>query len=242
MPGGGDIDFEGGATPYRFGAVTKEATGVELQPSDGSDPVPGTLVPLPPSLMNFPFDLFFLDAGALNGEIVATGLATPTASDPTTDPTPSSSPDVAASVGPTPQPGVNTIDGRGFGLHWSAASSVDGGQACTYLTIDDIPESDEICGDPSLPNIAFHEVDGGGFLFGAIPRLYQVEWSIEGGMTSGSVMFATSGFENGELIPFVTPVRATEGELRVQFLDDEGVVVYDWATDLAPGVSPTSSP
>ena len=90
------------------------------------------------------------------------------------------------------------------------------------------------CGDPSLPNIAFHKVDGGGFLFGAIPRLYQVEWSIEGGMTSGSVMFATSGFENGELIPFVTPVRATEGELRVQFLDDEGVVVYDWAADLAP--------
>ena len=92
---------------FRFGAVTKEATGVELRPSDGSDPVPGTLVPLPPSLMNFPFDLFFLDAGALNGKIVATGLATPTVTP--SDPRhpgldPSSSPDAAASVGPLPSP------------------------------------------------------------------------------------------------------------------------------------------
>ncbi len=85
-------------------------------------------MPLPPSLMNFPFDLFFLDAGALNGKIVATGLPAPsvgTVGSHDATPTPSSSPDVAASVGPTPQPGVNTIDGRGFGLHWSAASTVE---------------------------------------------------------------------------------------------------------------------
>jgi hypothetical protein len=119
---------------------------------------------------------------------------------------------------------------------------VENGQACLYLTIDDIQESDEVCGDPSLPNVAFHPVEGGGLLFGAIPQPYQVEWNI-GSMTSGSVRFVTSRFEEGDLIPFVTPIRATDGELRVRFIDDEGAVVFDWATALAaPAVSPTASP
>ena len=61
-------------------------------------PVPGTLVPLPPSLMNFAFDLFFLDAGALNGKIVATGLETPTPSVTPADPTITLSP--SPDVGP----------------------------------------------------------------------------------------------------------------------------------------------
>ncbi|HEX7248304.1 MAG TPA: hypothetical protein VF351_09420, partial [Actinomycetota bacterium] len=41
-----------------FGAVTKEATGVELRLEEGTPPIPATVVPLPPSLA-YPFDLFF---------------------------------------------------------------------------------------------------------------------------------------------------------------------------------------
>lgn len=41
-----------------FGAVSKEATGVELRLEEGTPPIAATLVPLPPSLA-YPFDLFF---------------------------------------------------------------------------------------------------------------------------------------------------------------------------------------
>lgn len=41
-----------------FGAVGKEATGVEIQLEDGTPPIPAQIVPLPPS-MPFGFDLFF---------------------------------------------------------------------------------------------------------------------------------------------------------------------------------------
>ena len=145
MPGGGDIDFEGGATPYRFGAVTKEATGVELQPSDGSDPVPGTLVPLPPSLMNFPFDLFFLDAGALNGKIVATGLATPTPSDHAGRSHDHPEPVTRRRRPPRARllsPVCPRSTAKGWACIGRASSKVEAGKACIYVTIDDILESD----------------------------------------------------------------------------------------------------
>jgi hypothetical protein len=41
-----------------FGAVAKEATGVELKLEDGTPPIPAQIVPLPPS-MPFNFDVFF---------------------------------------------------------------------------------------------------------------------------------------------------------------------------------------
>ena len=76
------------STPIRFGAVDKNATGVELRPSDGQAAIEGTLVPLPPSLMNFPFDLFIVNAPAeVDGKVVATGLATPTPAVTPADPT-----------------------------------------------------------------------------------------------------------------------------------------------------------
>ena len=130
------------ATPHPSGSgrSPRRPPASSCDPTDGSDPVPGTLVPLPPSLMNFPFDLFFLDAGALNGKIVATGLPSPSVapSDPTVTPIPSSSPE-APSVGPTPQPGVTTIEGNDLGLHWTASAKEEDGKACVYLTVDEIP-------------------------------------------------------------------------------------------------------
>jgi hypothetical protein len=71
-----------------FGVVTKEATGVEFRPGTenddldvGQSPVAGTLVPVPPTLGAFGFDLFFIDPpagyGELGGRVVALGVELP---------------------------------------------------------------------------------------------------------------------------------------------------------------------
>ena len=55
-----DVDHpieQAGGDPV-FGAVAKEATGVELRLEDGTPPIPAQIVPLPPS-MPFNFDVFF---------------------------------------------------------------------------------------------------------------------------------------------------------------------------------------
>ncbi len=54
-----------------FGAVTFDADRVELRPSDGSDPVPGSILRLPESL-GAPFDAFVIPSTAA-GEVVAVG-------------------------------------------------------------------------------------------------------------------------------------------------------------------------
>jgi hypothetical protein len=54
-----------------FGAVTFDADRVELRPSDGSDPVPGSILRLPESL-GAPFDAFVIPSSAA-GEVVAVG-------------------------------------------------------------------------------------------------------------------------------------------------------------------------
>jgi hypothetical protein len=86
VPWGAQPDFAVPETPIEwccmgdglievtFGAVSKDATGVEVRPSDGSPPILGTIVPLPPSLP-FAFDLFFVDGTeGLAGDVIALGL------------------------------------------------------------------------------------------------------------------------------------------------------------------------
>lgn len=54
-----------------FGAVRSEAETIELRPADGSAPVAGSILELPPSL-GAPFDAFVV-SGRVDGEIVVTG-------------------------------------------------------------------------------------------------------------------------------------------------------------------------
>jgi hypothetical protein len=57
-----------------FGAVQPEAAVVEFRPSDGRDPIRGTILPSPPSLGS-DFDLFFIEGtGGLEGDVVALRL------------------------------------------------------------------------------------------------------------------------------------------------------------------------
>ena len=66
--------IEWAATDPIFGAITKQAAAVEFRGQDDpSITIPGTIVPLPPS-MPFDFDLFFIDGTAgIEGEAVALG-------------------------------------------------------------------------------------------------------------------------------------------------------------------------
>jgi hypothetical protein len=87
VPGSANIEFSGGDPT--FGAVTTEAEAVELRPSDGTAPIPGTIFGLPSSL-NAPFDGFFIETGGVAGDVVAIGpegdLPRNTTGGTTTDP------------------------------------------------------------------------------------------------------------------------------------------------------------
>jgi len=69
VPESASIEFKTGDPT--FGAVTKEATGVELRLEEGTPPIPANLVPLPPSLA-YPFDLFF---ASNDSDVPATAVA-----------------------------------------------------------------------------------------------------------------------------------------------------------------------
>ena len=67
-------EYEVGFTEVAFGAIRKGATGVELRPTDGDQPIPGTILPIPPT-MSVEFDLFFIPGtGGLTGEVVPLGI------------------------------------------------------------------------------------------------------------------------------------------------------------------------
>ena len=53
-----DVTIEQAGGDPVFGAVVKEANGVELRLEEGTPPISAQVVPLPPS-MPFDFDLFF---------------------------------------------------------------------------------------------------------------------------------------------------------------------------------------
>jgi hypothetical protein len=93
-----DIPIETGGFGHgvEFGAVTFEADRVELRPTDGSDPLPGSILQLPDSL-GAPFDAFVAPVGA-GGEIVAVGPTGDLGSIPTTP-----------NVGPEPAPTAEDV-------------------------------------------------------------------------------------------------------------------------------------
>ncbi len=110
-----------GLSVATFGAVVKGATGIELQPPDG-DPLPGRIVPLPPSLP-FDFDLFVIEGTeGLAGQVVALGL------EGTETPPP-----VAA-----PRGQEVLLSGNLLGQEWSArfTGAFSDETACIYVAID----------------------------------------------------------------------------------------------------------
>ena len=94
-----EVPIEQAGGDPTFGAVTKEAVGVELRPEGGEPSVRATLVPLPLS-MPFDFDLFFAE---YEGDVPA--VAVPSGPDEVGTPLPPSP------EPPSPGPDVVTIEG-----------------------------------------------------------------------------------------------------------------------------------
>jgi hypothetical protein len=117
-----------------FGAVTRAATGVEFRPGTdsvdlalGQSPVAGTIMPLPPTLSSFDFDLFFIDPpqgyGELGGRVVALGIdAQQTVSPPAAE----------------PRKGTVEFSGTFEGHEWAASfrGSFADRTACIYVDMD----------------------------------------------------------------------------------------------------------
>jgi hypothetical protein len=117
VPNTANLQVSGGAGSILFGAVTKEATGVELRPDGAGPTVQGTIFSLPASI-GAPFDGFFLDSGGgvvgrRSGQVVAVGpdgdLPEP-ANGGAAEPSGS-----VVTTGPTPEPGEVRATARGLG-------------------------------------------------------------------------------------------------------------------------------
>ena len=134
--------IEWAATDPVFGAISKEAATVEFRGQD--DPslaIPGTIVPLPPS-MPFDFDLFFIEGTAgIEGEAVALG--------PDGEPIEGDS-----SIGTT-RDDVVRIDGSTLGHGWTARFRGDfgDGTACVGVTVDG-EGSEPLCPRPVATSLA----------------------------------------------------------------------------------------
>jgi hypothetical protein len=134
--------IEWAATDPIFGAISKEAATVEFRGQDHpSLAIPGTIVPLPPSLP-FDFDLFFIEGTAgIEGEAVALG--------PDGEPIEGDS-----SVG-TVRDNVVRIDGSTLGHGWTARFRGDfgDGTACIGVTVDG-EGSEPLCPRPVATSLA----------------------------------------------------------------------------------------
>jgi hypothetical protein len=130
--------MDDGLIEVTFGAVSKDATGVEVRPTDGSPSIPGTIAPLPPS-MPFDFDLFFIEGTVgLSGEVVALGLEGGT-----------NPPPVA-----TPRGEVVDLSGSLLGQDWTArfTGAFADRTACIRVTIGETNEP--LCPEPLETSLA----------------------------------------------------------------------------------------
>jgi hypothetical protein len=228
------IPVEWSGTDPIFGAVTKEATGVEFRPGTGNEdfdlggsPVPGTIVPLPPSLGVFDLDLFFIDPpahyGALGGRVLALGVEGQATQPP-----------------PVAEPRSETVEliGSLNGQDWSVrftGSFEGGGSACIEVTIDGPPE--HFCPDP------VHTTLGGGspyfngsfspalhLLAGSVPpEVEEIRFASDDGSTVPSQFRCRMG-----PLGWTNPDRKVcaialppEGSGTLEYLDAEGTILFE---------------
>jgi hypothetical protein len=226
-----------GLIEVTFGAVSKDATGVELRTIDGVV-LPGVVVPLPPSLPH-DFDLFFIEGTeGLLGELVTLG-----SEGQPTEP-------------PVAEPRSETVELTGSlnGQDWSVrftGSFMGGESACIEVTIDGPPG--HFCPDP------VHTTLGGGspYFNGSFsPALYLLAGSVPPEVVE--IRFAS---DDGPTVPgqfrcqmgplgWTNPDRKVcaialppEGSGTLEYLDAEGTVLFEesmaWGSAQAGGAAPT---
>jgi hypothetical protein len=143
--------YEPDLTDPIFGAIAKAATGVEFRPGAeddyldlGQSPVRGTIVPIPPTMGAFDFDLFFIDPpadyAALGGHMIALGVDAP-------------------SLSPSPTQSARTevvgLSGAHEGVAWSVrfSGTFDGRESpCIEVTAEG--EEGHLCPDPLHSTLA----------------------------------------------------------------------------------------
>jgi hypothetical protein len=170
--------YSGDLTDPIFGAITREATGVEYRPGTentyydlGGSPVPGTILPVPPSLDLFGFDLFLIDPPAgyaeLGGHVLALGLE--------------GSPSVAPPPVAEPRAESVKLAGSFEGQDWSArftGAFTGPGSPCIEVTIEGRPPG-HFCPDPIHSTLAGPSP----YLNGSLsPELYLLVGSVPPGI------------------------------------------------------------
>ena len=231
-PGGSESDFTvpgvpvewccsyDGLTEVTFGAVSPEAESVELQPSDGSPTLPGTIVPLPPTL-GTDFDLFFIEgSGGLDGDVVAIGLE-----DQPTEPPPTDKADEVR------------LSGAMLGQNWTARFTGAFGDetACIYVTFDEPFEP--LCPGQSDTSLAgdwpsLHGTLGTRLflLAGSVPmEVVDIRFTSDDGTSPPTELQCTEG-PRGWTDPdkkVCAIALPPEGSGTLQYLDANGVVLFE---------------
>jgi len=216
-----------------FGAVSKAATGVEYRPFNAGDPIPGTIMPLPPSLP-FDLDVFFIDGtGGVAGEVVAAGIDEPTQ-------TPSPSPSSES------QADVVSLSGGNDDHTWIARfdGSFDDGTACIRVKLDAEP-FDQLCpGGPAISNSFAGQQPS---MHGWLTSYYLLAGSVPLEVAEIRIVDTVGQVPIRELQCTTGPIGWTdkqvcaislpgEGSGTVQYLDAEGNVLFEegmgWGSSL----------
>jgi len=215
-----------------FGAITRAATGVEFRPGAGNvdsdpgeSPVAGTIMPLPPTLGSFDFDVFFIDPPEgyeeLGGRVVALGVDEPTAT---------------PSPGSEPRADVVSLSGGNAEHTWIVrfTGSFDDGSACIRVRLDAEP-FDPLCPGTAAVRNSFA---------GSLPSLHG--WLTSYYLLAGSVPpdVADIRFVDTDGQASIRELQCTagpagwtekkvcvislpgEGSGTLEYLDDGGNVVY----------------
>jgi hypothetical protein len=201
-----DVPIEASAGhPVVFGAVTFDADRVEVRPSDGSDPLPGTILQLPDSL-GAPFDAF-VAPNSPDGKVVAIGPEGELGSAATT------------AVDPEPAPTESSVDLKGFSSPARLTVRKDTANGCLSIEIaigDN--EGAGTCGGGSLGPLSaymFEQQPGMDVILGyATPEADQVYLVSDDGQRFDAPILYTLRVEPSVQF-FAFSVPATSGRLHV---------------------------
>jgi hypothetical protein len=223
-----------------FGFVRKDATGVELQVVESDEltgqTLPGTVVPIPPSLGSFGSDLFFIPGTAgLAGQVVPLGIDG------------SAEPSVA-----TDRAGEVRLNGALLGQNWGArfTGAFADGSACIRVTIDEPDEP--LCITQLETSLAGTQpsmhlwVTGELALFaGSVPwQVVDIRFTSDDGTMRPMALQCTDGpagwtDPDKKVCAIALP---PEGSGTFEYLDREGVVLFEegngWASATAEAPSP----
>ena len=223
-----------------FGFVRKDATGVELQVVENDELtgqiLPGTVVPIPPSLGSFGSDLFFIPGTAgLAGQVVPLGIDG------------SAEPSVA-----TDRPGEVRLNGALLGQNWGArfTGAFADGSACIRVTIDE--PSEPLCItqlETSLagtqPSMHLWVTNDLALFAGSIPwEVVDIRFTSDDGTTRPMELQCTGGpagwtDPDKKVCAIALP---PEGSGTFEYLDGDGAVLFEegngWAGATAEAPSP----